>query len=290
MQIAVVQQLIEVIQRVTSMPASPYFADLESLSWNGYHEAKITLEAFDLAINLSGKRVLDLGCGLGGKTVYYAEQEAEFIVGVDISEKRARIAKSFVTEHSAATRIQIVIADASRLPFRGGCFDQIISTDTWEHLRTPSLVLEECERAIKMYGDLTLTAMPYFSPWGAHAWLWLPLPWLPSLLPRWMLFKLIAYIDRRFAINDRLPDALQLDWTDFDDPGHARRLTVAALERSIVSSKMMILHFEIIPVGNHYGGIVARLSNLLTNLPLLREILTGIAVVIMCKVSDMSKK
>ena len=282
--------MIKAIQHTTSIPVLPDFANHEGWAWSVYLGAKAALESLDLINELSGKRVLDLGCGLGGKTVCYAEQGAEFVVGIDVSKERARKAAGLANELSANERIQIIIADAAHLPFCSDCFDQIISTDTWEHLRTPGLVLEECERVVKMHGALALTALPYYSPWGAHAWLWLPLPWLPSLLPRRMLFTLIAHIDRLFKVNEHLPAALCLDWTNFDDPGHTRRLTVAALERSLASSEMIISRFKIIPVGARYGGIVAWLSDLLIRLPLLREMLAGIVFVTMYKASDTSRE
>jgi len=37
--------------------------------------------------DLSGKRLLDLGCGFGWHCRYAREQRARFVVGVDISEK-----------------------------------------------------------------------------------------------------------------------------------------------------------------------------------------------------------
>jgi hypothetical protein len=67
-------------------------------------------------------------------------------------------------------------------------------------------------------------------------------------------------------------------------------LTVAALERSLASSEMIISRFKIIPVGARYGGIVAWLSDLLIRLPLLREMLAGIVFVTMYKASDTSRE
>lgn len=285
-----IPQLLDFLRKTVSLPRTCQAYDDEHWLKHDYDTAHAELKVFQTGIRVCEKRILDIGCGLGGKTVYYAEQGAEFVVGIDVSKERARKAAGLANDLSANERIQIIIADAAHLPFCGNCFDQIISTDTWEHLQTPGLVLEECERVVKMHGALALTALPYYSPWGAHTWLWLPLPWLPSLLPRRMLFTLIAHIDRLFKVNEHLPAALRLDWTNFDDPGHTRRLTVAALERSLASSEMIISRFKIIPVGARYGGIVAWLSDLLIRLPLLREMLAGIVFVTMYKASDTSRE
>lgn len=278
-----IRRWIKAIQRAASMPMLPDFADHESLAWNDYQEAGAALEALGLAIDLSGKRVLDVGCGLGGKTVYYAEQEARWVVGLEVSQERARVAARLAAAHPAGAKVRIVIGDAARLPFCSDLFGCVISTDTWEHLHAPVLALRECARVVQPGGTVSISVLPYFSPWGAHAWNWLPLPWIQVLLPQRYLFHLMSWIERRQQINTRLPSAVRLDWTRPDDPAHARRLTVAALERSLSLSGMRTLHFTITPVGMRYGGIGARVIRILLRLPWLRELLTGMVVVIMRK-------
>ena len=44
--------------------------------------------------SLTGKRVLDLGCGTGGLCRYAIEQSAVSVVGVDVSEKMLEVARS----------------------------------------------------------------------------------------------------------------------------------------------------------------------------------------------------
>jgi SAM-dependent methyltransferase len=274
----ILQRLITTLKRVISVPEL-LTQDVETLAWMDYGTAPAALEMLG-PVKLAEQRILDVGCGLGGKTLYYAEQGARWAIGLDISGERVRVAQMLARQHQAGMAVQFVIGDAARLPFRSDLFDCVISTDTWEHLRAPVLALRECARAVRPGGAVSLSVLPYFSPWGAHAWNWLPLPWIQVLLPWRCLFRLMSWLERRRQINARLPSAVRLDWADPGDPAHARRLTVAALERSLFRSGMTTLRFAVIPVGARYGGIVARLTRSLVRLPLLRELLAGIVIIV----------
>ncbi len=48
---------------------------------------------FSLLPDLTGKRVLDLGCGFGEHCMEYIRRGADRVVGVDISEKMLEVAK-----------------------------------------------------------------------------------------------------------------------------------------------------------------------------------------------------
>jgi cyclopropane fatty-acyl-phospholipid synthase-like methyltransferase len=122
--------VLKFLKRMIAIPSALDSCDNQRLAWKGYAEAGPILKALNLDVDLSGGRLLDVGCGLGGKSVYYAEQGAHLVVGVDISEARARVAAAFARRHRAAgAKVQIVVADAAHLPFPGGIFDAIISIE-----------------------------------------------------------------------------------------------------------------------------------------------------------------
>lgn len=276
-------RLRQALRRLGSIPDLPETDREDALAQHDYDSAQAALEAFGLAMDLAGQRVLDLGCGFGGKTVFYAEKGAELVVGLDRSEVRACMAQAFAARHAAGARAQILVADAAYLPFRAESFTTIISTDTWEHLCDPLQALHESARVVRSSGTIWISTMPYYSPWGAHAWLWFPLPWLPSFLPRQILLQLISGIESRQSVNARLPEEARLDWTCPDDPGLAQQLTVAALERHVASSGLETALFQILPVGADYGGLMTRLVRRLVRLPVLKEVLAGLVFVVLRK-------
>lgn len=242
--------------------------------------ARAALQIFGPAVDVSGRCVLDVGCGLGSRTLGYVELGARWVVGLDISPERTRLAAATARGWAAGARPCLVVADAGRLPFRAERFDCVLSTDAWEHLDVPLLALRECARVLRPGGTLAISALPYYSPWGAHAWSWLPLPWIQVILPRRRVFGLMAWIEAWRHVNAHRPSAVRMDWRRPDDPAHVRRLTVAALERCLALSGLAPLRCATIPVGAAYGGMLARLTGRLVRLPLLREVLAGIVVIV----------
>ncbi len=280
--------MLKFLKRMIAIPPSLDSYDNQQLAWKSYAEAGLVLKSLNLGVDLSGRCLLDVGCGLGGKSVYYAEQSARLVVGVDINKARARVAAAFARHHRAGAadknhpKVQIVIADAARLPFAGGVFDIIISTDTWEHLLAPIMALQECARVVQPGGSVALSALPYYSPWGAHIWDWLPLPWVQVILPKPLLFRIMRWIERVRRVNAQRPSATRLDWARLNDPAHAQQLTVASLEHGIALANLEVRRFEAFPIGRQWG-VIARLIAVLGRFPLLREVLTGMVVVVMRK-------
>lgn len=109
-----------------------YATQVRSGSLNSFlhHLASCLLE---MAGDVSGKRVLDAGCGEGHVARLFARHGAE-VVAVDISPKLLHLARTFEEQDQLA--IEYVEADlACGLPSRRGSFD----------LATANMVLEDCE-------------------------------------------------------------------------------------------------------------------------------------------------
>ena len=55
--------------------------------------------------DLKGKRILDIGCGTGGMSRYFAEHGAKYVLGVDISTKMLEVAKRETTNNNVEYKI-----------------------------------------------------------------------------------------------------------------------------------------------------------------------------------------
>lgn len=78
--------------------------------------------------DVKGKRILELGCGLGGTLHYLAERGAASLTGVDHSDEQLDVCRRFVTTN-------VETADAVEFLERNGePFDHIIALDLIEHL------------------------------------------------------------------------------------------------------------------------------------------------------------
>lgn len=98
---------------------------------------------------VSGKSVLDVGCGAGTGVKYWLTKGARKVTGVDISEDAIRRAK---VRHKGINRATFALADAQALPFGNDSFDVIVSLEAIEHLSEPEKFLLECRRVIKTGG------------------------------------------------------------------------------------------------------------------------------------------
>jgi len=59
-----------------------------------FEQAERSYSAFRPHISLEGKEVLDVGCGLGGKELFYLQKGARSVTGLDISQTNVRITQA----------------------------------------------------------------------------------------------------------------------------------------------------------------------------------------------------
>jgi SAM-dependent methyltransferase len=105
----------------------------------------------------AGSRVLDLGCGDGGRAgTTLLERGCEYI-GVDVSEKAIRLAR----DRGLDARI---IDDGAPLPFDAGSFEAVLAIEVLEHLFLPHLAVAEAHRVLKPHGVFVLS-VPNVAYW-----------------------------------------------------------------------------------------------------------------------------
>lgn len=99
---------------------------------------------------VSGKRVLEVGCG-PGFGLSYLSRTAKCAIGGDVTMDSLKCAQ----EHYKSSRMELVSMDAHELPFRDGCFDVIVSVATIIYLDIHRF-LYECRRVLKKKGMIIL--------------------------------------------------------------------------------------------------------------------------------------
>jgi SAM-dependent methyltransferase len=134
-----------------------YFADLSERyqTRNRFARQRIA-NVFSLLADVRGRRLIDLGCGMGTFTIEAAQRGA-FGVGVDPAPAALRAARS-VAAAEGASGARFVRADAARLPFPGGAADIVLAADLTEHLDDVTLarILREAARVLREGGRLVL--------------------------------------------------------------------------------------------------------------------------------------
>ncbi|MBW3661289.1 MAG: class I SAM-dependent methyltransferase [Gemmatimonadetes bacterium] len=98
-------------------------------------------------------RVFDLGCGTGIFTRKVAEA-ADYVVGIDVSPGLVRKAR----EKMDGVRGAVLVADATRLPFKADTFDAVLSYgEPISHIADYESVIEELGRVVAPAGRAVLS-------------------------------------------------------------------------------------------------------------------------------------
>jgi len=118
------------------------------------HHIEAIISEITSTIDLKNKSVLDIGIGSGLYSSYLLEK-TNSVIGIDVSEKMAKIAKR--------KGFEVITGDVHGLPFRKESFDAILMVDVLHHVGDPIRVLNECREATKRY--LVIVEPNFSNPW-----------------------------------------------------------------------------------------------------------------------------
>lgn len=113
------------------------------LAFESYHRL-FTDFVRQQATRRHGKTVLDVGCGTGRLSLFFAEDN--HVTGIDVNNNT-------IVQHANFTFIQ---GDAERLPFPDHHFDVVVSFDVIEHVEHDRLFVQEIYRVLQPGGELLL--------------------------------------------------------------------------------------------------------------------------------------
>lgn len=169
-------------RRLLSTPTAENQTDIEGYFRRQREGRASFLDEFGAEADLRGERVLDLGCGVGARTLAVARAGAAEVVGVDTDPEKVRRARE-EADRSSADGILYAAQSGSTLGFVEGRFDVVLLLDVVEHLADPAAVLAECARVLRSGGRVLVGFPPYRSPWGGHLFTHVPIPWAQLIFP-----------------------------------------------------------------------------------------------------------
>jgi len=113
----------------------------ELLNWAGVSQAE---------------QILDVGCGIGGSSLYLAQKFQARAMGMTLSPVQASRASIRALAAGLATEVEFQVADALDMPFADDRFDFVWSMESGEHMPDKQKFLGECYRVLKPGGSLVM--------------------------------------------------------------------------------------------------------------------------------------
>ena len=102
------------------------------------------------------EQILDVGCGIGGSSLYLAEKFNADATGITLSPVQAERATQRSQTAGLAHRTQFLVADALKMPFPDNSFDLVWSLESGEHMPDKRQFIQECYRVLKPNGTFIM--------------------------------------------------------------------------------------------------------------------------------------
>jgi SAM-dependent methyltransferase len=104
-------------------------------------------------LDLSGLRVLDIGCGSGGITLHIARTHGPAeVVGFDIEAPVLEVARTRAAKEGLAERVNFVQGEPGPLPFPDESFDLVFSKDSLIHVPDKDALFADIFRLLRPNG------------------------------------------------------------------------------------------------------------------------------------------
>lgn len=155
----------EIVPPVNVDPAElQKFATLAHRWWDPASEFKplheinpLRLDYIDRIAALSGKAVLDVGCGGGILSESMAGRGAQ-VTGIDLGEKALKVAQLHKLESGAAVDYRLVAVE-ELAEERPESFDVVTCMEMLEHVPEPAAIVEACARLVKPGGQVFFSTL-----------------------------------------------------------------------------------------------------------------------------------
>jgi ubiquinone/menaquinone biosynthesis C-methylase UbiE len=175
----------EVREYWNAHPCGTQFTELEWGSKEFFDEVerfRYTTQPFMNKIvgfdKFAGKKVLEIGCGLGTDLLQFARGGAD-VTGIDLTPNSIEL----VRKHFSMENLPVVarVADAENLPFENSSFDLVYSFGVLHHTPDTQKGIDEVYRVLKPGGQIIIML---YNKTSLHVWLGVPLYLLMRFLKK----------------------------------------------------------------------------------------------------------
>ena len=102
-----------------------------------------------------GKRILDVGCGIGGPDFEIARTYGANVIGIDLEAPLIERARAAAIRHGLQDKCEFVTVTSGRLPFDDDLFDIVLTSGALTQTSHSEDLVKDCARVIKPGGFMT---------------------------------------------------------------------------------------------------------------------------------------
>jgi SAM-dependent methyltransferase len=177
---------------------------------------------------LSGKSVVDFGCGEGAAAIELALAGCTRVTGLDIIEQRLMIARERAAQLGVSDRVTFATELAQPA-------DVVLSMDAFEHFSDPAAILTRISELLRPGGYALVSFGPtWYHPLGGH---------LFSVFP-WAHLVFTERVLMRWRSDFKVDGATRFSEVE----GGLNQMTIARWLKLVAASPLRIAQLELVPI------------------------------------------
>jgi phosphoethanolamine N-methyltransferase len=106
-------------------------------------------------LDIRGRHVLDIGCGMGGPDCHLSEHYGAHVTGVDLEAQLIENARHRAENRGLQSQCEFVLVEPGPLPFPDSHFDLIISAGAFTQTPDKTGMFAECYRVLRPGGSMS---------------------------------------------------------------------------------------------------------------------------------------
>lgn len=243
-------------------------------------------------LDLWGKAVLDVGCGLGGRALGWLDLGARHVTNVDINRQELHAGEAILRSHYADRTARVSFRHPDEMTSAGRA-DVAILFDSFEHLMDPGGVLRQLHGWLRVGGVLWVGSVGWYNYVASHCTnAHIPIPWCQVWFSETAIIKTIRTLLRSPGYTPNVWERMEglSRWdavkTLRDRPGEPlNMLSLRQIRRVMRASPFAVRRFRVHGFSERTNRL-ARAAAPLTQLPILEEFLHSYYSAILVKSSE----